>query len=560
MSSKIEELRKYTKNLSILFVDDAEDIRDMYHFFFDDLFNKVYEASDGDEALGIYKQNQEKIDLILTDQSMPNMNGIDMIREVRKIDSKIPVVLVTATKEQNDLIDAINLNVTSFIEKPIQYEKIIDSIESSIQKVIVEQLRQQNQDQELELLRYKNSYTDTQQDDAFKKQLNIIKNHLYKRRIDVDENTYILIDHYYKPKDILSGDAYSIHTFNQNNNIFFFIIDAMGKGISASVSSFVSTSFINYYFDKTKDDFSLRDLIQTYIDFIRFELLEDEIISATFGLFNTSSNVLALSNFSMPAVIGLDTQGNVKRLSKANLPITTYLDDFHIDVIDMSNISKFMLYSDGLTENMTTDEVQYQNYIQEDFKNSSSKDGFLKLFNSKVQEQEDDSTLLYFEKLSLENYRLKSFTYDTLLTEVDRALEDFSEIILEFDVGMVRTMKLESGFTEMIMNAYEHGNLGIGSNQKQKLMESGEYTDFLKSNELNHKDKNIMIQYYMVNEMLVLNIQDCGVGFDTNILKALLVKDTDVFHGRGVAMSSNDFDFIMYNKIGNSVLFGIKLK
>jgi len=559
MSSKIEELRKYTKNLSILFVDDAEDIRDMYHFFFDDLFNTVYEASDGDEALETYKQNQKNIDLILTDQSMPNMNGIDMIREVRKIDSKIPVVLVTATKEQNDLIDAINLNVTSFIEKPIQYEKIIDAIENSIQQVIVGKLRQQNQEQELELLRYKNSYTDTQQDDAFKKQLNIIKNDLYKQRIDVDDDTYIIIDHYYKPKDILSGDTYSIHNFNENN-IFFFIIDAMGKGISASVSSFVSTSFINYYFDKTKDSFVLRDLIQTYIDFIRFELLEDEIISATFGLFNTSSNILELSNFSMPAVIGLNEKGEVKRLSKANLPITAYLDDFHIDIVDMSNISKFMLYSDGLTENMTTDEVQYLNYIQEDFKNSTSKDSFLKLFNSKVQEQEDDSTLLYFEKLVLKDYKLKNFTYKTLLTEVDKALDDFSEIISKFDLGMVRTMKLESGFTEMIMNAYEHGNLGIGSNQKQKLMESGEYTDFLKSNELNHKDKNIMIQYYMVNEMLVLNIQDCGVGFDTNILKALLVKDTDVFHGRGVAMSSNDFDFIMYNKIGNSVLFGIKLK
>jgi hypothetical protein len=121
-------------------------------------------------------------------------------------------------------------------------------------------------------------------------------------------------------------------------------------------------------------------------------------------------------------------------------------------------------------------------------------------------------------------------------------------------------MKLESGFTEMIMNSYEHGNLGISSNQKQKLMESGEYTDYLKSNEVNNQDKNIMIQYYLVNEMLVLNIQDSGIGFDTKILKDLIVRDTESFHGRGVAMSSNDFDFIMYNQIGNSVLFGITLK
>ena len=120
-------------------------------------------------------------------------------------------------------------------------------------------------------------------------------------------------------------------------------------------------------------------------------------------------------------------------------------------------------------------------------------------------------------------------------------------------------MRLESGFTELIMNAYEHGNLGVGSNQKQKLMESGDYTNFLLSAEVIYGDKNIMVKYHMINGMLVLNITDEGKGFDTNILKALLIRDTELFHGRGIAMSDSDFDFIMYNDIGNSVLFGKKI-
>jgi CheY-like chemotaxis protein len=554
-----DELKQFTHNLSILFVDDASDILQMYHFFFDELFKNVYEAEDGVQALEIFKDSSKSIDLILTDQSMPVMNGIEMIRQVRKINQIVPIILVTATKEHGDLIDAINLNVTNFVEKPVSYSTIMNAIEGAVQKVIVNQLVQKNREQELEILKYKNAYSNFQEASAFKKQLNIIKNDLYKRRIDFKQDRYILIDHYYKPKDILSGDTYSIHKFCNGKKLFFFIIDAMGKGLSASVSTFASTSFINYFFDKHQDNFDLKIMIETYLDFIRFEILEEEIISAIFGVFDIEKDEMELVNFSMPPVIGLTITGEVKKLTTTNLPITAYSDFFKINKIDTSNILKVMLYSDGLTENTTIDNTQYLDYIENDFKHATTKSEFMKLFSKKIQEQEDDTTLLYLEKLNLELNLLKIFNYKSTMTEVDKALEDFSSILDEFELSIVEKMRLESGFTELIMNAYEHGNLGVGSNQKQKLMESGNYTNFLLSAEVIYGDKNIMVKYYMINGMLVLNISDEGKGFDTNILKTLLIRDTELFHGRGIAMSDSDFDFIMYNDIGNSVLFGKKI-
>ncbi len=559
LTSIVDELKKYTHNLSILFVDDASDIRQMYHFFFDDLFKNVYEAEDGVEALNIIKDKTKSIDLILTDQSMPVMNGIEMIREVRKHNQIIPIILVTATKEHGDLIDAINLNVTNFVEKPISYTSIMTAIEGAIQRVIVNQLVQKNQEQELEILKYKNAYSNYQEASAFKKQLNIIKNDLYKQRIDINDDTHILIDHFYKPKDILSGDTYSIHRFRNSNKLFFFIIDAMGKGISASVSTFASTSFINYYFDKHQNKFDLRKMLETYLDFIRFEILEDEIISAIFGVFDVEHDSMELVNFSMPPVIGLTLSGEVKKLTTTNLPITAYSEGFRINKIDTSNLSKVMLYSDGLTENTTIDNTQYLDYVEQDFKQASSKNEFMKLFANKVKEQEDDTTLIYIEKFKLCNFNLRSYIYKSTMSQVDKALEDFSLILDDFELSIVEKMRLESGFTELIMNAYEHGNLHIGSNQKQKLMENGNYTSFLISAEAIYGDKNIMVKYYLINGMLVLNISDEGEGFDTNILKALLIRDITMFHGRGIAMSDNDFDFIMYNDIGNSVLFGKKI-
>jgi CheY-like chemotaxis protein len=553
----IDELKRHTKTLTILFADDAVETREMYHYFFDGLFKRVISASDGDDALQHYLAEEDSIDLILTDQLMPNMNGIEMIKKVRERNKKVPIILVTATREQGDLIDAINLNVTNFIEKPIRYENILTAVENSIQRVIVENLVQKTREQELEILKYKNAYSNFQEGEAFKKQLGIIKNDIFKRRVKIEDDLFMIVEHFYEPKDTLSGDTYSIHYFN--DKIFFFIVDAMGKGVSASVSTLISTSFINYYFDKNRNEFSFKQTLDNYLNFIKHSLLEDEIVSALFGELDLKNLSLKVANFSMPPVLAIDKNSEVRKLGSVSLPITPYSDDFEISEIDISDIQKFIFYSDGLTENITESGVQYIEYIAEDLKNSYSKSHFMKLFREKVEEQDDDTTLLYFEKLDLRENNIKTVSYSSTLNSVDIALEEFGMLLDEKNLGIVEKMRLESGFTELIMNAHEHGNLGIISSQKQKLMEDGEYTDYLLKAEKENPDKKILIQYYSFNGYIVLNITDEGEGFDTNILKDLLKKDHKRFHGRGIMMSNNDFDFVVYNDIGNSVLFGKKI-
>jgi CheY-like chemotaxis protein len=553
----IEELKRYTKNLTILFADDALEVQEMYHYFFDGLFKRVISASDGEEAFEHYLAEEDSIDLILTDQFMPKMNGIDMIRKVRERNKKIPIILVTATRDQEDLINAINLNVTGFIEKPIKYENIVSAVEQSIQRVIVDNLVQKTRQQELELLKYKNAYSNFQEGEAFKKQLNIIKNEIFKRWIEIEKDHYLLVEHFYEPKDTLSGDTYSIHRVG--DKVFFFIVDAMGKGISASVSTLVSASFINYYFETSRETFSFEETINKYTDFIKHSLLEDEIISALFGELDLVEQKLKVVNFSMPPVLAVTQKDELIKIGRTSLPITPYTDSFTVDEVDLKNLKKFIFYSDGLTENITDSGVQYIEYVGEDFKKAHSKSHFMKLFREKVKEQEDDTTLLYFEQLDLKDHEIKTASHPSTLLAIDEALEEFGMILDENNLEIVEKMRLESGFTELIMNAHEHGNLGIDSHMKQELMETGEYSGYLDRAEKENSGKKILIQYYSINGYIVLKIQDEGRGFDTNILKELLTKDHRRFHGRGIMMSDNDFDFIAYNEIGNSVLFGKKI-
>jgi PleD family two-component response regulator len=86
-------------------------------------FKNLTEVVDGKLALDQMKN--EKADLIIADWHMPNMNGLELIREIRKEESwqGIPFLLVTVEKDQEKVQEAIQAGVRDYIVKPIEVEK-----------------------------------------------------------------------------------------------------------------------------------------------------------------------------------------------------------------------------------------------------------------------------------------------------------------------------------------------------------------------------------------------------------------------------------------------------
>jgi len=105
---------------TILYLEDDETIRIETTSLFEKFFKKVISAKDGDEGLSLYKEHKDEIDIILTDINMPNMNGIEFMTEVRSIDQDIPLLIVTAFNDINQIIKAIKLKVSDYIVKPMQ--------------------------------------------------------------------------------------------------------------------------------------------------------------------------------------------------------------------------------------------------------------------------------------------------------------------------------------------------------------------------------------------------------------------------------------------------------
>lgn len=96
---------------------------------------EVIQALSAEEALEhIDFDNESAIDLILADYIMPGMSGIDLLQQVRKKSSSLPVIIMTAHWKKQIVIDAMRNNCNSFIEKPFTLNKLIKEIAMVIQR------------------------------------------------------------------------------------------------------------------------------------------------------------------------------------------------------------------------------------------------------------------------------------------------------------------------------------------------------------------------------------------------------------------------------------------
>lgn len=77
---------------------------------------EILEAEDGEKALELFKEHKDSIELIVTDMKMPIMNGYDFIKEIRKIDDKVPILIESAFYDSNELNEQL---IDGIVRKPI---------------------------------------------------------------------------------------------------------------------------------------------------------------------------------------------------------------------------------------------------------------------------------------------------------------------------------------------------------------------------------------------------------------------------------------------------------
>ena len=118
--------------MKILVVDDEEGARELFYTILSDEGYDVTLANNGEEALAEFKG--DSFDLVITDIKMPVMDGLQLLQEIRKTNSKIDVIMVTAYGEVESYLKAMSLGAAEYINKPIR----IKELKRIVHKVLTE--------------------------------------------------------------------------------------------------------------------------------------------------------------------------------------------------------------------------------------------------------------------------------------------------------------------------------------------------------------------------------------------------------------------------------------
>ena len=113
--------------LKILIADDSKTIRKIMKLQLEDMGHEIIaEASNGNEAIEMYFKYSP--DLITMDMQMPDMNGLEAIVKIKKVDKAVKIIMITAHGQKDLVMGAIKKGVSDYILKPITAEKLEESI------------------------------------------------------------------------------------------------------------------------------------------------------------------------------------------------------------------------------------------------------------------------------------------------------------------------------------------------------------------------------------------------------------------------------------------------
>lgn len=446
-------------DLVLLLVEDDIVTREMLLLKLKRLFAHVEAAQDGVQGLQLFLDHAP--DIILSDQLMPGLSGLDMFRKIRAVDQNTPLILMTSYMDNDILLEAINLGVNRFIPKPFNHEVLARILTDLKQEISDKRHRDQCRLQEITALRCRDSYLSMQQEAARRKERHVARHDLRNRAISGADGIRWGITVTHVPRDIMCGDAYTIRSLPDGRQLVF-IVDAMGSGLSAALSALLATSFCNYLVEHLHNRFSisLEILIKRFQEYLGGILLEEEVLSCGFFLVDLMSRKLETALCGLPPLLVRTLDGSVRRIPGTNPPLRADNDAVKITTLSLNDIADIMVMTDGITDAALSEYNTYRERLESDFRTSPTLAALLRLFrNHTVSGDQDDLTMLHLHRLDFPgvwSWRRDPLNVTQLAVTVREFLEELTgKVALKQDEQCEIAMLLDEALT----NALEHGGL-----------------------------------------------------------------------------------------------------
>jgi len=130
MNNDLMKIVEETKKLKAMVLEDDPETNDLMSKTLDNFFSDVQSALDGETALELYEKHQP--DIIFVDIILPGKSGLDIAKEIREINPKQMIVVVSASDDMGNISEAVKIGVNNFIRKPINTDKMIDVLKDIV--------------------------------------------------------------------------------------------------------------------------------------------------------------------------------------------------------------------------------------------------------------------------------------------------------------------------------------------------------------------------------------------------------------------------------------------
>jgi len=472
-----------------------------------------------------FVKNNSDIDAVFIDYHLKNTTGLEILKNTKSYLQNSYKIMITSDSLPETKEKALNTGFDAFLSKNLFFADLqaLINLIKTLRKFIKKEI------EEKELYKKQLKYKEYQEKIIHQKENKIMKNEL---EMFFDEN--YLFETYFKPKDLLTGDTIYTKKISKNN-YFISIIDAMGKGLGASLTSFNALAFLKHSINKAIEynDFNFEKLVFDFVHYVKTILLENEILCAT--LVWIKDGTLYYANFGNPPII---TQSQIIKTN--NFPIRTKTDNISINQTDVKD--KILISSDGIFESLYKNTIYFKR-----LKEILPKIHFLKELTKDFFQncnQTDDISLILitkeeknFEKIFEDSLKLEKKEIDLFLNKL-------------YIQNIPKIEQIHLILHEILTNTYEHSIL-TGKN-KENIKYKGNF--FQKS--IVNKKFFAKIKLSKNENWLKIEYQDNTDGFDVQTIKDAYYKK---YHGRGIKIIKHLAEGLFFNENGTAIKIFLKV-